>query len=98
MFISVDMPGKQKQEDTVKVKQSNIATLRVHADNTITMEGKAILVNGIKRDLEERLLANEKLVVVLEIHPDADYGMMVACLDEVRLANAKKVSLKTTEL
>jgi biopolymer transport protein ExbD len=35
--------------------------------------------------------------VVLKVHPDADYGRMVACLDELRLANANKVSLKTSE-
>ena len=58
---------------------------------------KPIAINHIKADVEDRLAANEKLVIVLEIHPDADYGMMVACLDELRIAQAKKVSLKTTE-
>jgi hypothetical protein len=37
-------------------------------------------------------------VVLLETHPDADYGMMVACLDEIKLANARKLTLKTTKV
>jgi biopolymer transport protein ExbD len=47
--------------------------------------------------IEDRIEQNNKLVVLLKIHPKADYGKMVACLDELRLAKATKVSLKTAE-
>jgi len=95
--LTLVLPGKQKEETTIKVKESNIATLFVQADNAITLDKKPIVINNIQRSIEDRLLANSKLVVVLKVHPDADYGMMVACLDELRLAQANKVSLKTAE-
>ena len=96
--LTLVLPGKQKEKtDTVKVKESNIATLFVQIDNTITLDRKPIEVNHIKRAIEDRILSNPKLVVLLKVHPEADYGMMVACLDELRLANANKVSLKTAE-
>ena len=96
--LTLVLPGKQKTEtDSVKVKESNIATIFVQADNSITLDRKPIVVNHIKQAIEDRILANPKLVVVLKIHPEADYGYMVACLDELRLANANKVSLKTSE-
>jgi biopolymer transport protein ExbD len=96
--LTLVLPGKQKEKtDTVKVKESNIATIFVQADNSITLDRKPIEVNHIKVAIEDRILSNAKLVVLLKIHPDADYGMMVACLDELRLANANKVSLKTAE-
>jgi biopolymer transport protein ExbD len=92
------LPAKQKKaEDTVKVAESNVTTIKVHYDNHVTLDGAPIEINGIKNIVESKLAANPKLVVVLEIHPDADYGKMVACLDELRLANAAKVSLKTTK-
>jgi biopolymer transport protein ExbD len=62
----------------------------------VTLDGVPIEINHIKQAVEDRLIANDKLVIVLEIHPDAEYGKMVACLDELRLANATRVSLKTT--
>jgi biopolymer transport protein ExbD len=96
--LTLVLPGKQKEKtDTVKVKESNIATLFVQVDNTVTLDRKPIEINHIKQAIEDRILANPKLVVVLKIHPDADYGRMVACLDELRLANANKVSLKTAD-
>lgn len=94
--LTLVLPGKQKdQTDSVKVKESNIATLYVDENNFITLNGKSIEINHIKQAIEDRILANPKLVVVLKVHPEADYGRMVACLDELRLANANKVSLKT---
>jgi biopolymer transport protein ExbD len=96
--LTLVLPGKQKdQTDSVKVKESNIATLYVDENNFITLNRKAIEINHIKQAIEDRILANPKLVVVLKVHPDADYGKMVSCLDELRLANANKVSLKTAK-
>ncbi len=96
--LTLVLPGKAKEKtDTVKVKESNIATIFVMGDNQITLNKKTIEINQIKIAIEDKLFANEKLVVVLKIHPDADYGLMVACLDELRLAKANKVSLKTAK-
>ncbi|NCQ34852.1 biopolymer transporter ExbD [bacterium] len=93
--LTLVLPGKQKQENTVKVKQSNIATLFVQADDSVTLDGKPIVINHIMNSIQDRIYSNPKLVVLLKVHPDADYGYMVACLDELKLANATKVSLKT---
>lgn len=95
--LVVILPAKQKESTTVKIKQSNIATIRIHIDNTITLDKKSVQINHIQKSIEDRILANPKLVVVLETHPEADYGVMVSCLDELKLANARKLTLKTTK-
>jgi biopolymer transport protein ExbD len=96
--LTLVLPGKQKNAaDIVRVKESNIATIFVEADNSITLDASPIVVNQIKKVIEDRILANPKLVILLKVHPDADYGRMVACLDELRLAKATKVSLKTAD-
>lgn len=96
--LTLVLPGKQKSaEDTITVKESNIATIYVDETNHITLDRKSIEINHIKTKIEDRILGNPKLVVLLKIHPEADYGRMVACLDELRLAKATKVSLKTAE-
>ena len=95
--LTLVLPGKQKNEqDKVNYAKKNIAELYVDEGNSITLDGKSVQVNQIKSIIEYRL-ENPKLVVILKIHPDADYGRMVACLDELRLANATKVSLKTAD-
>jgi len=91
------LPGKQRQQDdVVKVAESNIATIRINYDNSLTLDRKPIELAQVKNLIEARILANEKTVVVLETHPDAHYGTMVAALDELKLANARKLTLKTS--
>lgn len=89
------LPGPKKDDDVVKVPESNVATIRVDYDNSLTIDKKSVELNQVKNLVEARILANDKTVVVLETHPDAHYGKMVAVLDELKLANARKLTLKT---
>ena len=91
------LPGKQRENEIIKVPQRNIAAIRIAFDNSITLDRKPVRINQLMSLIEARILANEKTVVVLETHPDAHYGVMVACLDELKLANARKLTLKTAK-
>ena len=95
--LSMVLPAKATAESTVRVRASNVVTIRVLANNTLTFDDTPIALSRLQRMIRERLAGNDQTVVVLETHPDADYGMMIACLDEVKLADARKVSLKTTK-
>ncbi len=55
--LTLVLPGKQKEKtDTVKVKESNIATLFVEDDNSVTLDRKPIEINHIKHAIEDRIL------------------------------------------
>ncbi|MBK9303095.1 MAG: biopolymer transporter ExbD [bacterium] len=95
--LSMVLPAKATAESTVRVRQSNVATIRVLASNALTFDDVPVPLSRLQQMIRERLAGNDQTVVVLETHPDADYGMMIACLDEVKLADARKVSLKTTK-
>ncbi|MBC8425401.1 biopolymer transporter ExbD [bacterium] len=94
--ISLVLPGKAEKQDTVKIRQTNVATIKVHANHSLTLDGTAVRLSDIQNAIRQRWESNDKTVVILETHPDADYGMMIACLDEVKLSGARKFTLKTT--
>ncbi|HPF34538.1 MAG TPA: biopolymer transporter ExbD [Candidatus Krumholzibacteria bacterium] len=97
--ISLVLPGKSNNKtDTAKVSQKNVAVIRVTANNAILFDEQPVRLGDLEARIRERVEANDKTVVILETHPDANYGMMVACLDEVKLSGARKFSLKTTKL
>ena len=92
------LPAEQEQAEVVKIRESNIAELVIDANNNVTLDDAPIALHGVKSALIDRLAANPKLVVMLKTHPDADYGTMVDVLDEVRLADCKKMALKLLEV
>jgi biopolymer transport protein ExbD len=92
------LPAATEQEETVQIKESNTASLEVTASNIVMLDGQPMAINGIKNELERRLLANPKLVVIVENHPMSDYGVFAAVLDEVRLAKCRKVAIKMMDV
>ena len=91
--IPMMLPGQKS--DNVKVKRKNIMTVKAFANGSITIDEDAVQLSGIRSIIERRLAQNEKTIVVVETHPDAEYGLMVDILDELRLAKARTISLKT---
>jgi len=96
--ISLVLPGRSKTDQPIALAQSNVATIRVHQNGAITLDDARVQLGDIQEMIRQRIEANEKTVVILETHPDADYGWMIACLDEVKMSGARKFTLKTTGL
>jgi len=93
--LPMSLPGKESK--TVKLKSESVFHINILADGTITTKETGPLdLKRVKSLVEEKIMLNEKLVVVIETHPDADYGVMVDVLDELRLAKAMRISLRTT--
>ena len=68
--------------------------MQAHANGAITIDNEPVSLTSVRAVIERRLAENDKLVVVIETHPDSEYGLMVDILDELRLANARRISLK----
>ena len=93
--LPMTLPGKSSK--TVKLKQEAVFHINILADGTITTKETGPLeLRRIKSLVSDKLLLNDKLVIVIETHPDSNYGVMVDVLDELRLANATRISLRTT--
>ena len=93
MGIPLILPGKTS--DSVKMKRDNILVVKAHANGAVTVDDEKVQLANLRAVLERRLAQNEKLVVVIETHPDAEYGLMIDILDELKLAGARRISLKT---
>jgi len=91
--IPLLLPGQQSRN--VKVKRKNILIVKAHANGSITVDQKPVALKQIRPMVEEKLAENPKLIVVIETHPDCEYGLMIDILDELKLANARRISLKT---
>jgi len=93
--IPLVLPGAGSA--TVKVKRSSVVVVRANPDGTIEVDKEPVSLGRLRVIIEGKLSENSDLVVVLETHPESEYGLMVDILDELRLADARRISLKSTE-
>lgn len=92
------LPAATEQQEIVKIKESNTATIEIGASNVVTLQGIPVPINALQRDLEKRLTENPKLVVIVQNHPMSDYGIFASVLDEIRLAQCRRVAIKMMEM
>ncbi len=91
--IPLILPARQSV--VAKVKQKNILEIKAYPDGSVVVDGENIGLAGVRPLVERKLSENDKLIVVIITHPDAEYGLMVDLLDEIKLANCRRISLKT---
>jgi biopolymer transport protein ExbD len=92
--LPMALPGKGSQ--TVKLKRESVLNIQAYSNGTIVIRGTGpVNLGDIKEVVERKLVLEPKLVVVIETHPDAEYGLMIDILDELRLANATRISLRS---
>ena len=94
--IPLVLPGKTSTN--VKVKRKDILVIEAHANGSIVIEKDIVPLANLRGLIERKIAETAKLIVVVESHPDSDYGLMIDILDELRLANARRISLKTMRL
>jgi len=78
----------------VKVSVKNVARIVVHEDGAVTVDKKVVPVDSVSGIVRKMIAENDKLVVSLETHPRCRYGRMVRVLDQLKLANATRISLR----
>jgi biopolymer transport protein ExbD len=82
-------PKKQVNRKDVLVLSTD-AQSRVYADDTPVAD-----IGTLSDIVRARLRGNDKLIVSIETHPDARYQTMIRVLDEVKEAEAPRISIKT---
>jgi biopolymer transport protein ExbD len=91
--IPLILPGQQSTN--VKVKRKDLLIVQAHANGAVVVDKEVVPLKQLKPLVERKLAEQPKLVVVIETHPDSEYGLMIDILDELRLADARRISLKT---
>lgn len=90
--LPMQLPGASSEQ--AKINPKNILNIEIEETNTVTLDGAPFPVTAIEAEVRRRTLANPKLVIQLKVAEDAFYGTMVDVLDELHLADAKKISLR----
>jgi len=91
--IPLVLPASKSTVTTVK--QKNILEIKAYPDGSVVAEGSNIGIAGVRALVEGRLATNDELIVVVVTHPNAEYGLMVDLLDEIKLARCRRISLQT---
>jgi biopolymer transport protein ExbD len=86
-------PSGQTQE----VPKKNICNILVNATGDVLLGNEPIQIPNIKTDIERRLAENDKLIISVKTDRKTPYDIFIAVLDQVRAANATRISIAEPE-
>lgn len=93
--IPLVLPGRAATAS--RVDAQDVLEIRALAGGRVEAQGHPIAVSSVRALVAQRLAVNPDLVVLLTTQRDAEYGLMVDLLDEIKLANCRRISLKTVK-
>ena len=59
--------------------------------------GEALEMKDLSRRVKEEIRANDKLIISVKAHEKAEYDVYVEVLDQLKIANATRISIAETE-
>ncbi len=92
--LSLILPAKSSQAS--EVNRQNVMVISTDPSGRVFyVDDSPTPLHDIKQLVKDREAANDKLVVSVEPAKEAPYRAMVDILDELKLAGASRISLKT---
>jgi biopolymer transport protein ExbD len=88
--IGLVLPAKGESKEVAK---QNVANLLINAQGEVLLDNEQVVIAAIKEVIRNKLLQNEKLIVSLKADKETDYRVYVAVLDQLKQANATRISI-----
>jgi biopolymer transport protein ExbD len=107
--VEVKLPKLGASEEKyVKVKESNVLTVRVDDAGAISIfdiynrDGTEVTLEKLGEYIGQRQQDNAELITIIDVSPQAKYSDMIDVLDEFKMASeqtgVKKISLQLEEV
>ncbi len=91
--IKLALPG---QAQTQKINRKNLMHIKINQQADVFVNKEPVQIPQIEQLITDAIAENPKLIILLNTHEDAEYGIMVDVMDELKKAGATRISLKTS--
>ena len=79
--------------DEKEIPKKNISNLLINAQGNVLLDKQPVQIRDLKRVVQEKITANDKLIISVKAHPRAKYQVYINVLDQLKQANATRISI-----
>ena len=77
----------------IEIRKENILNCLINSQGKVLLDEEPTSVEKIHRIVGERLRSNDKLIVSVKAHPKTSYSDYVKVIDQLKMADAKRISI-----
>ena len=79
------------------IPAKNIANLLINQEGEILLDDETIQIKELNRLVRQRLTDNPNLIISVKTDKRTKYGIFIQALDELKIANASRISIAEPE-
>lgn len=80
-----------------EINRKNIISLVINADGLVLLDKNPVEINEIRNVIEERQSQNPNLIISVKTVRDTKYDVYIRVLDQLKKANAQRISIAEPE-
>jgi biopolymer transport protein ExbD len=77
----------------IEIRKENILNCLINSQGKVLLDEEPISIDQIHRVVGQKLRANNKLIVSVKAHPKTAYNDYVKVIDQLKMADAKRISI-----
>jgi len=92
--LGIILPAEGQE---IEINKKNILNCLISSSGNVLLGGEPIPIKDIHRRVKEEIRKNDKLIVSVKSHEKSQYNVYVEVLDQLKMANATRISIAETE-
>ena len=92
--LGIILPAEGEE---LEIKKTNILNCLINSQGNVLLGGEPIAIKDVNREVRRRLAKNDKLKISVKAHEKTKYGDYVAVIDQLKRANATRISIADSE-
>ncbi len=93
--LGIVLPAEGEQ---VEVSAKNILNCLINSTGQVLLGDEPVKINDISRIVRQKLQENNKLIISVKSHEKTKYKDYISVIDQLKLANATRISIAETQL
>ncbi len=93
--LGIVLPAEGEQ---VEISKKNILNCLINSTGQVLLGDEPVNISDIGRTVRQKLQVNDKLIISVKAHEKTKYKDYVAVIDQLKLANATRISIAETSL
>tara|TARA_X000001036_G_scaffold282185_1_gene262081 strand:+ start:5269 stop:5658 length:390 start_codon:yes stop_codon:yes gene_type:complete len=91
--LGLVLPPKGEEKE---IPKKNISNILLNSRGEVLLDKEPIPMRDLRSVVIEKMIANDKLIFSVKTHPKAKYQSYVEVLDQLKMANATRISIAET--
>ena len=92
LTLVLPAPGEEKE-----IPKENISNLLINAAGNVMLDEEFIPLDQISKTVKLKILSNKNLIISVKTDRETDYQVFVSVLDQLKMANATRISIAEPE-